>query len=448
MLTRYPLLFLLGLVALLCSPVPNRGQDPKEDIVRVRTRVVFVDTLVKDKKTGAPVADQAQRVGPGVGADTEDPKRILREADQAIRNVQSLSYEATYQGIGSFSTQSPISTGQVKLSKLETNNPLKAKLSARGGFRQTGSADVKPFQVAFDGKTISRIRSGEKALVYKTVAQNNPAERSLGFVTSFLGGGAYHLLMLEYILDQPFIRQLSAPVVEYEGRTSVNGVLCHVIYIEYLDANGKRTTRERWFFGVKDYLPRKLEQVFINDKGRYGAYVLSLSNLKVNIPLGNWAFQIRTPRGYTITPYQIPDRPTLLAVGEPAPDWTLTDASGTTHTLSEYRGKLVVLDFWATWCGPCIRTMPEIQRLYEKYLREGLIVLGVNSWEESNSSAYMKSQGFTYGLLLKGEEIAEAYRVDTLPTVYVIGGDGKIIYRSIGVDDKLSSFLANQFQPK
>src|SRR2546428_14168611 len=54
---KYPLLFLLGLIALLCSPIPNRGQDPKDDIVRVRTRVVFVDTLVKDKKTGAPVAD-------------------------------------------------------------------------------------------------------------------------------------------------------------------------------------------------------------------------------------------------------------------------------------------------------------------------------------------------------------------------------------------------------
>jgi len=57
MATKYPRLFLLGLVPLLCYPVPNRGQDPKEDIVRVRTRVVFVDTLVKDKKTGAPVAD-------------------------------------------------------------------------------------------------------------------------------------------------------------------------------------------------------------------------------------------------------------------------------------------------------------------------------------------------------------------------------------------------------
>jgi thiol-disulfide isomerase/thioredoxin len=390
---------------------------------------------------------KAQQVGPGVGAGTEDPKRILSEADQAIRKVQSLSYEATYQGTGSFSTQSPISTGKVRLSKLESNNPLKTKLSAQGGFLQTGSADVQPFQVAFDGKTISRIRSGQKALVYKTVAENNPAERSLGFVTSFLGGGAYRLLMLEYILDQPFNRQLSAPVMEYEGRTSVNGVLCHVIYLEYPE-DAKRTTRERWFFGVKDYLPRKLEQIAINDPGRYGAYVLSLSNLKVNIPLGKWAFQIRTPRGYTITPYQIPDRPTLLAVGDAAPEWTLTDASGTSHTLSEYRGKVVVLDFWATWCGPCIRTMPAIQQLHEKYLSNDLIIFGVNSWEESNSSAYMKSKGFTYGLLLKGEEIAKAYRVDTLPTVYVIGADGKIIFRSVGVDDKLRSFLAERFQSK
>src|SRR5216683_2308948 len=57
MVTKHPFLFLLGLVALFYSPVPTRAQDPKEDIVRVRTRVVFIDTLVQDKKTGAPVAD-------------------------------------------------------------------------------------------------------------------------------------------------------------------------------------------------------------------------------------------------------------------------------------------------------------------------------------------------------------------------------------------------------
>lgn len=394
-----------------------------------------------------PALSKAQQVGPGVGADTEDPKRILREADQAIRKVQSLSYEAIYQGTGSFSTHSPTSTGQVRLSKLEANNPLKAKLYARGDFVPTASADVQVFQVAFDGKTIRKIRANQKALVYKTLAGNDPAERSLGFVTGFSGGGAYSLLMLEYILDEPFARQLSAPIAEYEGRTSVNDVLCHVVYLEY-PRDAKRTTRERWFFGVKDYLPRKLEQITVNDKGRYGAYVLSLSNVRVNASLGEWAFRIRLPRGYTLTPYRAADQPALLAVGDIAPEWKLTDAYGTTHTLSEYRGKTIVLDFWATWCGPCIRTMPEIQRLHEKYLSNDLIVFGVNSWEESNSSTYMKEQGFTYGLLLKGEDIAKTYRVNTLPTVYVIGGDGRILFRSIGVDDNLGSFLAKHFEHK
>lgn len=390
---------------------------------------------------------RAQQVGPGVGADTENPKRILREADQAIRKIQSLSYEASYQGTGSFSTHSSISTGQVRLSKLEANNPLKARLYARGDFVPTASAEVQPFQVAFDGKTVRKIHAKQKALVYKTLAGNDPAERSLGFVTGFFGGGAYSLLMLEYILDEPFARQLSAPIAEYEGRASVNGALCHVVYLEYT-RDSKRPTRERWFFGVKDYLPRKLEQITVNDKGRYGAYVLSLSNLRVNVSLGEWAFYIRPPRGYAMTPYRAPDQPALLAVGDLAPEWTLTDASGTRHTLSEYRGKTIVLDFWATWCGPCIRTMPEIQRLHGKYLSNDLIVFGVNTWEESNSSAYMKQQGFTYGLLLKGEDIAKAYRVNILPTLYVIGGDGKIVFRSIGVHDDLSTFLAGYLERK
>jgi len=390
---------------------------------------------------------KAQQVGPGVGADVEDPRRILHEADQAIRKVRSLSYEASYQAVGSFSTHSPISTGQVRLSKLEANNPLKARLYARGDFVPTGSAEVQPFQVAFDGKTVKKIRASQKALVYKTVAGNDPAERSLGFVTGFFGGGAYSLLMLEYILDEPFARQLSAPIAEYEGRTSVNGALCHVVYLEY-SRDAKRTTRERWFFGVKDYLPRKLEQITVNDKGRYGSYVLSLSNVRVNVALGEWAFQIRPPRGYAITPYRAPDQPALLAIGDLAPEWTLTDASGAARSLSDYRGKTIVLDFWATWCGPCIRTMPEIQRLHEKYLSNDLIVFGVNTWEESNSSAYMKQQRFTYGLLLKGEAIATAYRVNTLPTLYVIGKHGKIIFRSIGVHDDLSAFLAEYFERK
>ena len=126
----------------------------------------------------------------------------------------------------------------------------------------------------------------------------------------------------------------------------------------------------------------------------------------------------------------------LLAVGTPAPDWKLTDAAGKTHSLSDYRGRVVVLDFWATWCGPCEALMPRMQKLQDKLGDKGAVVFGVNSWETNDAVAYMKKKRLSYGLLLKGEEIAPPYGVINLPVVYVVGTDGKIIYRHEGIDDK------------
>jgi hypothetical protein len=74
--------------------------------------------------------------------------------------------------------------------------------------------------------------------------------------------------------------------------------------------------------------------------------------------------------------------------------------------------------------------MPGIQKLHEKYGLRGVEIVGINAWEESNAAAYMKEKGYTYRLLLKGEAVAEAYRATTLPTIYIVGVDGKIIYRS------------------
>lgn len=137
----------------------------------------------------------------------------------------------------------------------------------------------------------------------------------------------------------------------------------------------------------------------------------------------------------------------LLPVGELAPEWQLNDAEGQTHALSEYRGKVVVLDFWATWCGPCSTVMARMQKLHEKLKERGVVVIGVNSWEQNDPVEVMKKKGYDYKLLLKGEEIADAYGVTTLPAVYVIGADGKVIYRHEGLDDKnLSSLIEKYFK--
>jgi thiol-disulfide isomerase/thioredoxin len=137
----------------------------------------------------------------------------------------------------------------------------------------------------------------------------------------------------------------------------------------------------------------------------------------------------------------------LLKVGETAPDWQLNDAEGKTHSLSEYRGKVVVMDFWATWCGPCAEVMPRMQKLHEKFADQGVVVFGVNSWEKNDPVALMKKKSYSYELLLKGEGIAEAYKVTLLPVVYIIGVDGRVIYCHEGLDDKnLSSVIEKYFK--
>jgi thiol-disulfide isomerase/thioredoxin len=141
--------------------------------------------------------------------------------------------------------------------------------------------------------------------------------------------------------------------------------------------------------------------------------------------------------------------PKLLPVGEVAPDWTLHDAAGKPRTLSEYRGKVVVMDFWATWCGPCKEVMPRMQKLFEKYQDRDVVVLGVDAWEQKDAVAFMQQKKFAYSLLLKGEEIAESYRVTILPSVYIVGVDGRVIYSHVGVDHKdLSDLIEKHLKEK
>ena len=94
----------------------------------------------------------------------------------------------------------------------------------------------------------------------------------------------------------------------------------------------------------------------------------------------------------------------------------------------------VVVDFWATWCGPCKAAMPSIQKISEDYKGKDVVVLGVNTWERDPDGAkkYMESKGFTYPCLGKGDDLATAYGMSGIPTLVVIGKDGKIVEIEVG----------------
>ncbi len=120
----------------------------------------------------------------------------------------------------------------------------------------------------------------------------------------------------------------------------------------------------------------------------------------------------------------------------------LKDQYGKTHTLSEYKGKVIFLNFWATWCPPCRVEMPDIQKLYERSPKEGegaVIVLGVaspklgNEKDEAGIKAFMDKNGYTYPVLMDAKgELFSAYGIRAIPTTFMIDREGNVYGRVQG----------------
>ena len=120
--------------------------------------------------------------------------------------------------------------------------------------------------------------------------------------------------------------------------------------------------------------------------------------------------------------------------GGPTPALTLKDLEGGSHRLSDYRGKVILVNFWATWCGPCRDEMPSIQELKNKLAGKPFVVLAVNLDEpESRIRKFLSQMKLDFIILLDPErKAARAWGARILPASYVIGPDGRIRYSLIG----------------
>jgi thiol-disulfide isomerase/thioredoxin len=127
---------------------------------------------------------------------------------------------------------------------------------------------------------------------------------------------------------------------------------------------------------------------------------------------------------------------TRLSEPVPAPDFVLENMDGERRSLKDYRGKVVLINFWATWCPPCRREMPSMERLYQALSSEAFVVLAVNQWEEKDHVfAYTGQLDVfpSFPMLFDPEgETSRAFGVDGLPTSFILDKEGRIVFRAIG----------------
>lgn len=246
------------------------------------------------------------------------------------------------------------------------------------------------------------------------------------------GGGdllrhASYTIMNEYFLSDPFVDEIASQSIVFEGVDSIGPEACNTYLVTYISGQ-----QARWSLGVADHLPRRVERLTTGQDGIPASVVLEVYNLETAPDLPDSMFVLVPPAGLDVENYS-----GFLLTGTPAPEWNLSDSDGNMVSLEELRGNVVVIDFWATWCGPCKVVMPDIQSLHEKYADQPVMIYGVNVWESGNAAAFMLENAFTYGLLLEGDAVALDYKVSGIPTLYVIDQEGNIAFTQVGSSDEL-----------
>lgn len=383
----------------------------------------------------APAASYAFADAPDANTAAQpDARVLLQQAEQSMRGLRSVSYSARRWSTGSLALSTPDVRGRVAIDGFSLGSEPSSWTFGLRGTRIGGSDGV-----AHEFTTVSR----DGTLIAVRHATREVLEGHAQDADEVLpDGGEWMLTWLRHwskLVSGPVLGDGTADV-EWLGRRTVGEVLCDVVRVDY---NADQSLRHAWLYlAPADRLPRRVDVQYGTEGAEVGFAILELSDMQVNQAIDPGAFRWSLPPGFEAKPLLAKGRvepeaepqPEILRAGRTAPDFTLSDPENNQIKLSGLAGSVVVIDFWAVWCGPCVRAMPAMQKLHDDYKDKGVKVFGINTWETDGNDPvqFKKDKGLTYGLLLKGDKVAEAFGVAGIPAFFVIGKDGKILYGNTG----------------
>jgi cytochrome c biogenesis protein CcmG, thiol:disulfide interchange protein DsbE len=371
-----------------------------------------------------------------------DAKAILKQVAETYKNLRSYHFEGRY--TWEHTTEAMGLKDKTNREELFVN------------------AAIKPDRTRIESKntifSVTTVSDGKTNWVYAPAANeytktdkgsvNPPKYDTTADPTANFGVAYYFPIQLSHVTDQ--LREakiIGKETLEIEGRR----VDCLVIEANYVTASTRDEltiyTRKLWIDKSRNIVLRDIQyREFKRESGSTVnskmTYIFTVA--RVGEPIPETLFTFAPPEGAkevaklkTATRYVIPPQPAAPQrddiIGKDAIAFALKDTDGNQVDLQTLKGKVVLLDFWASWCGPCVAELPHIENLHKDFKNQGLVTLGVNNEDVEVARAFVKQRGYTFTTLVdEGKEVSKNYGVSGIPQVFIIGREGKVKWHTLG----------------
>jgi thiol-disulfide isomerase/thioredoxin len=336
-----------------------------------------------------------------LSARADEPQRALQLIEHYQRNIlasSALGYLFTHEGSGPLAGMYPRTEGSVTIvpSRTQSGSFDSARISAHSGNR------ARRIEIVVDGDLVRSV-DYEGRRVLRAPTWRNGIE----------------LVNFQYLLPIALLPQLEALAPEQvhdRGDITIGRNECVVVEVEAEMANitlylGKG---DGLLYGAVARKPEAWGDAEIR---------MTIRDMRLDASIPDRGFRLAVPDDFVETEYS----GSFPALGEAAPAFTLESFDGGTISLDQLRGRVVILDFWATWCAPCRQAMPGLQRFHERYASKGLTIIGVNHTERGDARAFLAKNRYDYTFATsEGSGIADTYHPD-LPMAVVIDRQGRMV---------------------
>ena len=404
-------------------------------------------------------------VGPACHAPAADPKPAPNDpkAQQLLEEVAR-----AYQHLGAYADHGEFVLAATVGGKSESNkSPMKISIERPNKLR----LDAGQVEVASDGKTMTTAvvpfkkytaQAAPKAITFETFRQG-----PLGSMLFGGPSGPCMFVVLNMLVGNEPAKALGAlgGALVLDADRELDGTPCKAIRIDQpqgpdirmlVDSQTKLLRAVDMVFDAKElWLKKGLQDKVTIDRFGWSSGTIATKDL----PSGTFAFQ--PPQGFSkveslAEAEQAEKYPVNELVGKPAPSFTLTvlDGAGKTKTLSksDLAGKVVMIDFWTTWCGPCLMELPEVQKLIEAYAKDkkDVLIIALSQddapqelsevrklVEKTLDDKKIKLTGTSVGLvgLDPSHSVGDAFAVNAYPTVVLLDGKGVVQAAHVGIPD-------------